>query len=83
MVSRLVFDLVEMFPQPGCAICNLLLHDVSHYLDSLLYERVNTVELQQGFRRARGLCAQHAGELVTVRGGGRTARAYRAGRRHA
>lgn len=69
MVSRLVFDLIEMFPQPGCAICNLLLQDVAQFLDSLLYERVNTLEVQQGFRRARGLCAQHASELVTVRGG--------------
>jgi hypothetical protein len=58
------YDLIETFPQPGCAICNRVQHDARRYLDSLLYEYVIEPETNAAFRSARGLCAQHSSQLV-------------------
>src|SRR5258708_20955368 len=63
------FDLIENFPKPGCAICNLVLRDVEHFLDLLLYERVTEPESHQAFRARRGLCNEHSSQLVQLRGG--------------
>jgi hypothetical protein len=62
------FDLVEAFAAPGCAVCALLERDVSHFLDSLLYERVTRPETHRTFRDARGLCTEHAWQLTTFKG---------------
>ncbi len=48
---------------PGCAFCNLLQRDEVRYLDSLLYEYVNTPDTNDAFRAARGLCAEHNARL--------------------
>src|SRR5262249_13619764 len=63
------FDLIESFPKSGCAICNLVLRDVAHFLDLLLYERVTEPETHQAFRARRGLCNEHSSQLVQLRGG--------------
>lgn len=63
------FNLVEMLAQPGCAICNLALHDVDRYLDSLLYEYVAEPETNDAFREARGLCGEHGRQLTQYRAG--------------
>lgn len=62
------YDLVETFPKPGCAICNLLLRDVDQYLDSLLYEYVNDPATHRAFRGARGLCNAHGWQLTRYMG---------------
>ena len=70
MVTPLAyFDLLETFPEPGCAICRLLLRDAERLLDSLLYERVNEPNSHRLFRAARGLCNDHAWQLTEFRGG--------------
>jgi hypothetical protein len=56
--------LIEAFAAPGCAICNLTERDVNRFLDSHLYEYVNTPETHADIRASRGLCATHAGHLV-------------------
>jgi hypothetical protein len=57
------FDLIETLPQPGCAVCNLLVRDVEHYLDSFLYEYVNDPASHLAFREGRGLCNKHGWQL--------------------
>src|SRR5262245_17547672 len=63
------FDLIETLPEPGCAVCNLVLRDVAHFLDLLLYERVTEPETHRAFRARRGLCNEHSSRLVQLRGG--------------
>ncbi len=63
------FDLVETFPTPGCVVCNLVLRDVDHFLDLLLYERVNEPDSHRAFRARRGLCNEHAWQLTRYKGG--------------
>jgi hypothetical protein len=53
------FDLLESFPQPGCAVCRLLERDVARYLDTLLYELTVDPPTQTAFRASRGLCHDH------------------------
>jgi len=58
------FDLLEACAKPGCPICTLLLRDVEHFLDSILYEQTTDSRTHAAFRAARGLCNEHAGQLV-------------------
>lgn len=62
------FDLVETFATPGCAVCNLVLRDVDHFLDSLLYEYVNDRDTHRIFRASRGLCNEHSWQLLRYTG---------------
>jgi len=55
--------------QGGCLICHLTLRAVTRYLDSLLYEMVNDLDVRQGIRQARGFCHEHAWQLREVGGG--------------
>ncbi len=57
-------SLIETFAAPGCVVCNLTERDVNRFLDSHLYEYVNTPETHADIRASRGLCATHAGHLV-------------------
>ncbi|MCB9449992.1 MAG: hypothetical protein H6672_01045 [Anaerolineaceae bacterium] len=59
------YDLVETFPKPGCAVCNLLEADAYRQLDNILYERVTDPPTQTAFRVGRGLCSEHGNLLVT------------------
>jgi hypothetical protein len=58
------YDLVECFAEPGCAICNLCQRDVNRFIDSHLYEYVNTPETHAAMRASRWLCAIHSAQLV-------------------
>jgi hypothetical protein len=53
------FDLIETFPQPGCAICNLLQTDAHRLIDNLLWEHTNDPYIQDKVRDSRGLCNEH------------------------
>jgi hypothetical protein len=57
-------SLIETFPASGCVVCNLVQRDVNRFLDSHLYEYVNTPETHANIRASRGLCATHSGHLV-------------------
>ncbi|MBA3869418.1 MAG: hypothetical protein H0X30_09700 [Anaerolineae bacterium] len=57
-------NLIETFPASGCVVCNLVQRDVNRFLDSHLYEYVNTPETHADIRGSRGLCATHSGHLV-------------------
>jgi hypothetical protein len=61
-------DLIETFPRPGCAVCNLVLRDADRFLDTLLYEAVNMPETHQAFRAGRGLCNAHSWQLLRYNG---------------
>lgn len=58
------YDLVETFPAGGCVVCTLVQRDVHRFLDSHLYEYVNTPETHAKMRSSRGLCATHSANLV-------------------
>src|SRR2546429_8463381 len=62
------FELIEAFPDSGCAICRLVLRDVDHLLDSLLYEHINDPDIQRRYRASRGLCNEHSWQLVRHKG---------------
>ncbi|HLY27135.1 MAG TPA: DUF6062 family protein [Aggregatilineales bacterium] len=63
------YDLTETLSEPGCAVCALCVRDVSSFLDSLLYERVNEPETHLAFRARRGLCNEHGWQLLDYKGG--------------
>lgn len=60
------FDLIETFPNPGCAVCTLLLRDVTLLLDKIQYEYVVDRETQRKFRASRGLCDEHGWRLAQI-----------------
>lgn len=62
------YDLVEIFPQPGCSICHLVQQAVDHRIDSLLYEYVNDLDTHAAVRAGRGLCNEHAAQLSDHKG---------------
>lgn len=57
-------SLVETCATRGCVVCNLVERDVNRFLDSHLYEYVNTPETHAAVRSSRGLCATHSAHLV-------------------
>jgi Family of unknown function (DUF6062) len=58
------YDFLETFPQPGCAVCTLCERDVARFIDSHLYEYVNTPQTHAAIRASRGLCAIHSEQLA-------------------
>lgn len=58
------YDLVEHFADGGCVVCTLTERDVNKFIDSHLYEYVNTPETHAALRASRGLCATHSARLV-------------------
>lgn len=63
------YDLLEKFPQAGCAVCNLLLRDADQHMDSILYEYVTDADTVYGFRGSRGFCNEHGWQLMNYIGG--------------
>jgi Family of unknown function (DUF6062) len=57
-------DLIEHFSAGSCVICTLTERDVNKFIDSHLYEYVNTPETHAALRASRGLCATHSARLV-------------------
>jgi hypothetical protein len=62
------FDLIDLFPQPSCAVCNLLRRNVDRSLDALLYEYVSDPDTHRAFRQRRGLCNEHSWQLLRQTG---------------
>lgn len=69
MSSMRYDNLLAMFGQHGCAVCNMIRHDVARYLDALLYEYVNEIPVYKAFRAGRGLCNPHYWQLIHTRRG--------------
>lgn len=60
------YDLLEAFPERGCALCRLLARDKQQYLDLLIFEYTMDIEINANFRAARGLCSAHAAEFMAI-----------------
>jgi Family of unknown function (DUF6062) len=56
--------LLEALGEPGCPVCSLRHAAVHRYLEGILYESVNDVELRKTLIRSRGFCREHAWELL-------------------
>ncbi|PJF23952.1 MAG: hypothetical protein CUN53_20295, partial [Phototrophicales bacterium] len=60
------YDLLEAFPERGCALCRLLARDKQQYLDLLIFEYTMDIEINANFRAARGLCSAHGAEFMAI-----------------
>jgi hypothetical protein len=60
------YDLLEAFPQRGCALCRLLARDKQQYLELLIFEYTMDIEINAVFRAARGLCSAHGAEFMAI-----------------
>jgi hypothetical protein len=67
-VTQAYFDLIDAFAEPGCAVCRMALADVHRFLDALLYEYVVDYDIYDAFRKSRGLCNFHTGQLAHFTG---------------
>jgi len=63
-MTELELDLIEACAQAGCPICRLTDASVSRYLDALMYELVNDIEMRDRLRRSLGFCNTHAHQLL-------------------
>lgn len=61
-------DLLEAFPQPGCALCRLIQRDMYRYIDSLLYEYIARGQIMPEIRAGLGLCPPHSQQLLQYKG---------------
>jgi hypothetical protein len=60
------FDLIETFTQSGCAICNLLQHDVQKLIDNIIWEHTNDPFILDKMRSSRGLCNEHGWQFIEM-----------------
>jgi hypothetical protein len=58
------YDLRQAFGEPGCVLCRLLARTADGYIDGMLWELVNDVELRQELKQTKGYCREHAWLLV-------------------
>jgi len=58
------YDLEEALRRTGCPVCASTSQAVDHYLDGLIYERVNDPGLRTRIRASRGFCQRHAWGLA-------------------
>lgn len=66
------FDLVETFPQRGCAICNLLLPYADRLVQHMLYDQAVDDQTHQALRARRGLCSVHSQQITQYLGNAQT-----------
>jgi hypothetical protein len=52
-------DILEALRQPGCAFCRLSEASANRYLDAILWEMVNDLEVRAELNAARGYCSDH------------------------
>lgn len=60
MSSFTSYELLLACRQPGCAVCRLEQRTLERYLESQLYESVNTTALRNRLRASLGFCREHA-----------------------
>ena len=54
------FALLEAFDKEGCPVCRFMAEYSLRYLDALIYEQVNDVDVRRKLRASRGFCNWHA-----------------------
>jgi len=54
------FALLEAFDKEGCPVCRFMAEYSLRYLDTLIYEQVNDVDVRRKLRASRGFCNWHA-----------------------
>ena len=54
------FALLEAFNKEGCPVCRFMADYSFRYLDALIYEQVNDVDVRRKLRASRGFCNWHA-----------------------
>ena len=57
------YALQDALEQEGCPVCRLAAAAVARYLDDLIYENVNEIELRETLRAAGGFCNEHSWQL--------------------
>ena len=62
------FDLIESFPEPGCAVCRLLQRDATRHIDALLYQYIYAGQIAPELRAGRGLCNLHSAQMLNYQG---------------
>ncbi len=72
------FELEEALRQQGCAVCRLVERAGRSYLEYVLYDLVNDLDVQKEFRASLGLCASHAQGMLEKGDGLGVAILYRA-----
>ena len=60
MPSSTSYELLQACNKPGCPICRVEQDAVERYLDSLLYESVNDIQVREHLRASLGFCREHA-----------------------
>ena len=60
----LYHNLHEAFSGRGCPVCRLSSATVDRYLQSLLYQSVNDLDVRRYIRRSQGFCSEHAWALL-------------------
>jgi hypothetical protein len=58
------YNLRQALAEPGCPVCRILTQAADSFVDSLLYELVNDVEMRRELRRLLGVCREHARLLI-------------------
>ncbi len=61
--GRSYFKLLDALGEAGCPICNLVIQDGLHYLDSMMYERIMDVPTRMELIDSFGLCNWHTWQL--------------------
>jgi hypothetical protein len=64
------YNMIDVFKEPGCVICNMLESAMEEFVSSLLYEYANDIAIQEKFQSGRGLCNEHSWQMLEYRGGG-------------
>lgn len=59
-------DVLAAMALPGCPVCRLSSFRVERFLDRLIYEQINDLEVRQALRASRGLCSPHAWQLARM-----------------
>jgi Family of unknown function (DUF6062) len=58
--SSTSYDLLQACRQPGCPVCRVEQSAVERYINSLLYESVNDIQVRERLRASMGFCREHA-----------------------
>jgi len=64
--GRSYFKLLDALGEAGCPICNLVIQDGLHYLDTMMYERIMDVPTRMELIDSFGLCNWHTWQLSKI-----------------
>lgn len=58
------YNLRQAIAESGCPLCRILARFAESFIDGLLYELVNDVEMRRELRKLLGMCREHAWLLI-------------------